>query len=134
MLINLRLCGIHLLLALRFRFFLAERSLLRSDVKPEFHGYYKNDEYETEFFNELFAVINITANCGIQKHDLRHTYASHYIMNGVSLTELQALLGHSNTLMTLKYAHLTPGFLEKKAGVVSFSIPKENLIPLRRIK
>lgn len=70
----------------------------------------------------------------IRIHDLRHTYASHYIMNGGSLSELQALLGHSNTLMTLKYAHLTPGFLERKAGVVSFSISKENLIPLRRIK
>ena len=70
----------------------------------------------------------------IRIHDLRHTYASHYIMNGGSLSELQALLGHSNTLMTLKYAHLTPGFLERKAGVVSFSVPKENLIQLRRVK
>lgn len=70
----------------------------------------------------------------IRIHDLRHTYASHYIMNGGSLSELQALLGHSNTVMTLKYAHLAPGFLERKAGIVSFSVSKENLIPLRRIK
>ena len=68
----------------------------------------------------------------IRIHDLRHTYASHSITNGGSLSELQALLGHSNTLMTLKYAHLTPGFLEKKACVVSFSIPRENLIPLKK--
>ena len=70
----------------------------------------------------------------IRIHDLRHTYASHYIMNGGSLSELQALLGHSNTIMTLKYAHLAPGFLEKKAGVVSFSVPKENLTQLRVAK
>jgi hypothetical protein len=36
-------------------------------------------------------------------------------------------------MMTLKYAHLTPGFLEKKAGVVSFSIPKQNVLPLRKV-
>lgn len=45
----------------------------------------------------------------IRIHDLRHTYASHYIMNGGSLAELQSLLGHSSPMMTLKYAHLTPG-------------------------
>lgn len=67
-------------------------------------------------------------------HDLRHTYASHYIMNGGSLVELQSLLGHSSPTMTLKYAHLAPGYLEKKASVVSFALPKENVIHLRKIK
>ena len=69
----------------------------------------------------------------IRIHDLRHTYASHYIMNGGSLAELQSLLGHSSPMMTLKYAHMTPGFLEKKASVVSFSVPKQNVIPLRSV-
>jgi integrase len=53
-------------------------------------------------------------------HDLRHTFASHYIMNGGSLSELQGLLGHSSPMMTLKYAHLAPGFLESRANIVSF--------------
>jgi site-specific recombinase XerD len=57
----------------------------------------------------------------IRVHDLRHTFASHYIMNGGSLTELQGLLGHSSPMMTLKYAHMSPGFLESRAKVVSFS-------------
>lgn len=65
----------------------------------------------------------LTANIKrIRIHDLRHTYASHYIMNGGSLSELQALLGHSTPMMTMKYAHLAPGFLERKANVVSFGL------------
>ena len=58
----------------------------------------------------------------IRVHDLRHTFASHYVMNGGSLTELQGLLGHTSSAMTLKYAHMAPGFLEKRASVVSFGI------------
>jgi integrase len=68
----------------------------------------------------------------IRIHDLRHTYASHYIMNGGSLAELQGLLGHSSPNMTMKYAHLAPGFLESKASVVSFSHSGENVIPISR--
>jgi site-specific recombinase XerD len=70
----------------------------------------------------------------IRPHDLRHTYASHYIMNGGSLIELQSLLGHSSPSMTLKYAHLAPGFLEKKAGMVSFAAPKQNVTPIRMVR
>ena len=62
----------------------------------------------------------------IRVHDLRHTYASHYVMNGGSLAELQGILGHSVPSMTQKYAHLAPGFLEGKAGVVNFSWKLKN--------
>lgn len=68
----------------------------------------------------------------IRIHDLRHTYASHYIMNGGSLADLQSLLGHSSPTMTMKYAHLTPGYLEKKSGVVSFSVSKQNVLQIRK--
>lgn len=84
-----------------------------------------------------FAHKRVCQRAGVKSlriHDLRHTYASHYIMNGGSLVELQSLLGHSSPTMTLKYAHLAPGYLEKKASVVSFSLPKENVIQLRKIK
>jgi len=39
-------------------------------------------------------------------HDMRHTFASWYMMNGGDLYELAKILGHSNIKMTERYAKL----------------------------
>ncbi len=39
-------------------------------------------------------------------HDLRHSFASFMIKNGVSLFELSKLLGHKSINTTMRYAHL----------------------------
>ena len=51
----------------------------------------------------------VLALAGVQKfrfHDLRHTFASWYMMNGGDLYELAKILGHSNIRMTERYAKL----------------------------
>ncbi len=53
-------------------------------------------------------------------HALRHTFASHFIMNGGNLLCLQKILGHSDIKMTLKYAHLAPDFLADEMERVVF--------------
>lgn len=45
-------------------------------------------------------------------HILRHTFASHYMMNGGDILVLQRILGHGNITMTMKYAHFSPDHLE----------------------
>jgi len=45
-------------------------------------------------------------------HTLRHTFASHLAMKGVSLYVIGSLLGHSNPQTTAVYSHLSPSSLE----------------------
>jgi len=49
-------------------------------------------------------------------HDLRHSYASILVNSGRSIYEVQTLLGHSDTKMTQRYAHLSNESLMKAAS------------------
>ena len=51
----------------------------------------------------------------VRLHDLRHTMASHAVMNGVPIPVISRLLGHSNVQMTLRYAHLADRDIEAAA-------------------
>jgi integrase len=61
----------------------------------------------------------------ISFHGLRHTYASHAVMNGVPLLVVARNLGHSDTRMVeLHYGHLAPSFIADaiRAGAPTFGI------------
>lgn len=45
-------------------------------------------------------------------HVLRHTFASHFMMNGGNILVLRDILGHSDIKMTMVYAHFAPSHLE----------------------
>lgn len=50
---------------------------------------------------------------GQSAHVLRHTFASHFMMNGGNILTLQRVLGHSSVNVTMRYAHLSPGYLQE---------------------
>lgn len=63
----------------------------------------------------------------VRIHDLRHTFASLLINKGVSLYEVQTLLGHSSLQMTQRYAHLEPDLLHKRTELLSNVISKSRI-------
>ncbi len=55
-------------------------------------------------------------------HDLRHTFASHFVMRTRNLPALQSILGHSTPNMTNRYAHLAPEHLQKEMAALEDAI------------
>ena len=58
----------------------------------------------------------------VRLHDLRHTHASHAVMNGVPVPVVSRLLGHSDVRSTLRYAHLGDREIEQAAERVGQAI------------
>ncbi|PJC85690.1 integrase [Vibrio sp. HA2012] len=48
---------------------------------------------------------------GQKVHVLRHTFASHFVMNGGDILTLRDILGHGDIKQTMTYAHLAPDHL-----------------------
>ena len=59
-------------------------------------------------------------------HDLRHTFASRLVMSGVDLPTVQALMGHKDISMTLRYTHLSSDHKQRAVlcpGVLCGRVP-----------
>lgn len=64
-------------------------------------------------------------------HDLRHTFASYLRQKGVDLHTISKLLGHKDTRMTQKYAHLSVEHLRDAISVLEGGY---NLVTVEREK
>jgi len=63
------------------------------------------------YFQKALVKANIS---NFRFHDLRHTFASYFIMATNDLSALQQILGHSTPIMTQRYAHLSKDYLYSK--------------------
>jgi len=58
-------------------------------------------------FRRALKAASIELPAGQSAHVLRHSFASHFMMNGGDILTLQKILGHSSINMTMRYAHLS---------------------------
>ena len=52
-------------------------------------------------------------------HDLRHTFASHFVMNGGDILTLKEILGHSSMKMVDRYAHRPTAYKRQQINKLS---------------
>lgn len=64
-------------------------------------------------FKKMLNLTTIELVEGQKTHVLRHTFASHFMMNGGNILVLQRILGHANIRETMRYAHFAPDHLEE---------------------
>ena len=79
--------------------------------------------------DETCARAKITPPIGF--HGLRHTWASHAVMNGVPLLVIAKNLGHADTRMVEKhYGHLAPSYIADaiRAGAPKFGFKQDRKI------
>jgi integrase len=67
-------------------------------------------------------------------HALRHSFASHAIMAGASLYDVQRLLGHATPAMTAIYAHLSPDHLAAQVARLDFAAPPAGVTDLGEVR
>ncbi|EBI4024983.1 tyrosine-type recombinase/integrase [Salmonella enterica] len=62
-------------------------------------------------FRETLQEVKPDLPKGQATHVLRHTFATHFMMNGGNIITLQRILGHATIQQTMTYAHFAPDYL-----------------------
>ncbi|CAH6945331.1 Guanosine 5'-monophosphate oxidoreductase [Vibrio chagasii] len=67
----------------------------------------------TPFCYILKNKLGLSLPSGQASHVLRHSFASHFMMNGGNILVLRDILGHADISMTMRYAHFAPDHLSE---------------------
>ncbi|MFA9292248.1 tyrosine-type recombinase/integrase [Escherichia coli] len=85
-------------------------------IKPRQTGLLYSVDYLR--FREVLQEVKPDLPKGQATHVMRHTFATHFMMNGGNIVTLQRILGHATIHQTMTYAHFSPDFLQ---DAVSFN-------------
>lgn len=91
------------------------------EIIPKGQGSLFKKSYEA--FRWAIEKAGIVLPKGQLSHVLRHTFASHFMMNGGNILVLKEILGHSDIQMTMRYAHFAPSYLESAITLNPLSNP-----------
>jgi len=67
----------------------------------------------------------------VRIHDLRHTYASNAVMQGLSIPMVGKLLGHTQIQTTMRYAHLADDPVREAAALVAGTLDRSFVPPAK---
>ena len=98
----------------------------RKQTNSEFIFESKNGKPLTDVKKTWGAVTTMAHIENIRIHDLRHTFASIAVSQGQSLPIIGAMLGHTQTQTTARYAHLFDDPLAQAAEQVSHKLLQKN--------
>lgn len=84
-----------------------------------------NPKTTTKNFGLLLDRLGIEGE-GVGLYTLRHSFASYLIMNGVSMRLVAEYLGHSTTLITELYSHLSPEYIQTEIIKLKFNVNRGN--------
>lgn len=96
--------------------------LAQIERKPEDVYVFANPETGLPFVSVFKPWDRIRKNAGmptLRMHDLRHAYASMCVNNGCTIYEVSQLLGHADTRVTQRYAHLSTTTMLNAANSVT---------------
>ncbi|OAT23299.1 phage integrase [Buttiauxella gaviniae ATCC 51604] len=74
-------------------------------------GFLFTDAHYKEF-RQIMKDVKPDLPSGQATHALRHSFATHFMINGGSIITLQRILGHSRIEQTMTYAHFAPEYLQ----------------------
>ncbi|MFA6469255.1 MAG: site-specific integrase [Bacteroidota bacterium] len=90
------------------------------DLVFNFEGKKIREDRLTKGFKRFLKIAEL--DTWLTFHHLRHTFASLLVQDGVSIYEVQKLLGHSTITVTEIYAHLQPNRLHEAVGRISLNM------------
>ncbi len=94
---------------------------LELGTKSDYVFTYQGHKIKSNIKRSLKTVLKKAGLENVTLHTLRHTFASQLVMVGVSLKEVQELMGHQSFETTLQYAHLSEDHVKRQVLKLPFA-------------